>query len=645
VERVEIATNMTVAEMQPSGPPIPEDGLSIDIAVKNVVMTPVEGLPAIKEADLTARITGRTATVSVGKGVVDVSPARRLNLTGGVFEVPDTHPKEPPARVRFRLDAPVPAVAELVALDRLKEFSGAPFDPALTRGTMSAQINLGMPLRPDLPKGSTAYNIVADVANFSAEKMMFNQRVEAQTLRFSANNQEFNIKGDVRIGGTPAQVEYRRLTGEPEAEVRLAATLDDAARSRLGLNFGSAITGLLAFKLNGRVSDTETSRLNVEADLTPLKVDSLLPGWVKPPGSAARATFTFVKDKAGMRFNDLLIDGPGILARGGVELDANGDMQTANFPVFATSDGDKVTLRADRGSDGAMRVVLRGDVYDGRTFVKSSMSGPPDSKSKGKQADIDLEIKVGVVAGHHGEALRGLDLRMSRRNGRVRSFSLNAKIGRDTALIGDMRTRTSNGRPVMYFETSDAGALFRFTDVYPRIVGGKIWVVMDPPTQDNAPQAGLINLRDFSIRGENALENVVANAPQGQRQNVEFTQARAEFTRTSGRTMIRDGVVKGPMIGATMEGLIDYARDEVSVRGTLVPLYGVNNMFGQIPIVGLFLGGGSNEGLLGITYEVTGSPSNPRPIVNPISAIAPGLLRKLFEFRDTSDRGFVDPQR
>ena len=99
------------------------------------------------------------------------------------------------------------------------------------------------------------------------------------------------------------------------------------------------------------------------------------------------------------------------------------------------------------------------------------------------------------------------------------------------------------------------------------------------------------------------------------------------------------------MIGATMEGLIDYARDEVSVRGTLVPLYGLNNMFGQIPIVGLFLGGGSNEGLLGITYEVTGSPSNPRSIVNPISAIAPGLLRKLFEFRDTSDRGFVEPQR
>ena len=157
VERVEIAANMTVAAMQPGGPPIPDEALSIDIAIKNMVMRPVDGLPPLREADLNARVTGRSATVTIGKSIVDVSPGRRLNLTNGVFEVPDTHPTEPPARVRFRLEAPVPAVAELVALDRLKDFSGAPFDPAQTRGAVSAQVNLSMPLRSDLPKGSTAY--------------------------------------------------------------------------------------------------------------------------------------------------------------------------------------------------------------------------------------------------------------------------------------------------------------------------------------------------------------------------------------------------------------------------------------------------------------------------------------------------------
>ena len=112
-----------------------------------------------------------------------------------------------------------------------------------------------------------------------------------------------------------------------------------------------------------------------------------------------------------------------------------------------------------------------------------------------------------------------------------------------------------------------------------------------------------------------------------------------------GRMVVRDGLVRGPIIGATIEGHIDYARDQVGMRGTLVPLYGINNIFGQIPIVGLFLGGGSNEGLLGLTYEVTGPPGNPRMAVNPLSAIAPGILRKFFEFRDNSGdaRSFAQP--
>ena len=71
------------------------------------------------------------------------------------------------------------------------------------------------------------------------------------------------------------------------------------------------------------------------------------------------------------------------------------------------------------------------------------------------------------------------------------------------------------------------------------------------------------------------------------------------------------------------------------MRGTFVPLYGLNNMFGQIPIFGLFLGG-SNEGLLGVTYEVVGPPGAPVLRVNPISAVAPGLLRKFFEFPTTT---------
>ncbi|HZO44845.1 MAG TPA: hypothetical protein VFB68_03080, partial [Xanthobacteraceae bacterium] len=119
-----------------------------------------------------------------------------------------------------------------------------------------------------------------------------------------------------------------------------------------------------------------------------------------------------------------------------------------------------------------------------------------------------------------------------------------------------------------------------------------------------------------------------------------------EFTRTHGRVAIREAVVRGPVIGATAEGHIDYLREEVRMRGTFVPFFGLNNMFGQIPVFGLFLGGGSNEGLVGLTYEVVGPPGAPVLRVNPISVVTPGLLRKFMEF-PTGGRtpGFGDPPR
>jgi hypothetical protein len=649
VDRIDIAANAPLVTLKTGGPPIPDDGLSIEIVGSAATLQPVEGLPPIRDADINVRITGNTAKVTLGKATVDVSPGRRLAISNGLFEVPNLRVKTPPARITFRIDGPVPAAAELLALDRLRDFSGASFDPATTRGTATAQVQLGLPLRPDLPQGSTEYDIVVDLSNFSAEKMLFGQKVEAQSLRVTANNQSYEIKGDVKVAGAPAQIEYRRLKGESDAEVKLQATLDEAARSRFGLDVGDALVGAMPIKLSGRVGfDDSEGRFRVESDLTSMKIDNLLPGWIKPAGRPARLAFTLVKQKTGLRFDDLLIDGSGVLAKGTVELDNDGDLQSANFPVFATSDGDKASMRADRSTDGALRVVMRGDVYDGRNFIRSAMAGPRSPKGKARHPDLDLDIKIGVVAGHHGETIRGLDWRMSRRGGRVRTFSLNAKIGRDTPLIGEMRTRVANGKPVLYFETNDAGALFRFTDIYPRMVGGKMWMGMDPPTQDASPQEGIINISSFAVRGESTLDRVVAGGPDGriqpQNDTIEFNQARADFTRAPGRMSIRDGVLRGPLIGATVEGNIDYARDQVHVRGTLVPLYGINNMFGQIPIVGLFLGGGSKEGIFGITYEVTGPTSNPRPMINPISAIAPGLLRKFFEFRDNStERSFAEP--
>lgn len=646
VERAVIAGNGPASVFRNNGPPTPEDGLSIDIETSGTTVRPVDDLPAIRDADLNVRITGGSATVSLGRGTVEVAPGRKLNVATGVFEVPDTHLKPPPARVTFRIDGTVPAAAELLASGALRDTVGLALDPAASRGTISAQVTVGLPLDDKMSKNATTYAVAAELTNFSAEKLFLGQKVESSSLKVNASTDGYQIKGDVKLNGLPASIEVRRKKGDVSAELRLQASVDEAARRRLGIDFGGAVTGAIPIKLAGLVGDyVKDDRMNVDADLGPVKIDNLLPGWVKPAGRPARATFTLAKNAKQTRFDDLNVEGGGATVKGSVELDANNTLAAANFPVFSLSDGDKVSLKADRSGEGVLRVTMRGDVYDGRAFVKGALAGV-DEKNKPKQVDLDLDVKIGTVAGHNGETLRGLELRLSRRSGRIRTFSLNSKIGRDTPFNGDIRVRARDNHQVIFLETEDAGALFRFTDTYPKMVGGSMWVAMDPPTEDQAPQVGTITIRNFLIRGEAALDRIASSAGNAAGRGVNFSEASAGFTKLPGRMAVRDGIVRGPQIGATVEGQVDYAKDEVHLRGTFVPFYGLNNMFGlgQIPLVGLLLGG-SNEGLVGITYEAVGPPSAPRISVNPVSAIAPGLLRKFIPSPGSFDPGFVTPQR
>jgi Protein of unknown function len=632
LQRIEVGVNSPIRNLSRRGPPIPDDGLAVNILANGVTLHPVDELPLVRDADLKAHVTGRTATVTIGQAASDTPAGRKLNISDFVFEVPDMAPKPAPARVRFRIDGPVPAAAEVLASDRLSEFSGTLIDPNSSKGTVSAVVTLGLPIKRELTKADTTYAITADLGGFAADRLVMNQKLEASALKVIANNGGYQVKGDVKINGQAASMDYRKPT-EGDADIKLQGTLDDASRARLGFDLGPAVSGAIPIKLIGKIGGPDRdSRMGIDADLTSLKLDNILPGWVKLPGKSSRAVFNVVQKQQSTRLEDIVIDGGGVSIKGWLEVDQNGDLMNANFPTYSPSEGDKTSLKAERGPDGVVKVTMRGDVFDGRGFLKSAISGKEaDAKSKTRNIDFDVDLKLGAVAGFYGEALRSVDCKLSRRNGTIRSFVLSGKLGRDTPLTGDLRGQ-AQGREVIYLETNDAGAFFRFTDTYAKMVGGQLGLAMDPPTVEPSTKEGLINVRDFSVKGESSLDRVAAGGPAGVQSGIAFSRLRAEFTRQNGQLTIREGVVKGPMIGATIEGSIDYPGNQVRMSGTFVPMYGLNNMFGQIPIVGLFLGGGSNEGLIGVTYEVVGTPGQPVLRVNPISAMAPGVLRKIFEF-------------
>lgn len=647
IERILIALNVPLNVIGKTGVELPDSAVRLEFTAAGGAFRPKADLPLVRDAQVSGIITGRTARVRMEKGVLDTPQGRHLQVTDGVLEVPNHVPRNPNGTIRFHFEGPADAVAEMAATDLLRDEVGFTVDPSTAKGSVSADVNLNLVFREEIRGDELTYAAEGELKDFAADNAVRGHRVEGVNAKVTVTATSVLAKGTGKIAGATANFDYRKSKERHDAEFRVTAAVDEAARSRMGIDMAPWLLGPVQIQAQGRIDERE-NRVDVEADLTNATVNDLVPGWQKPAGRSSKAAFRVVEGEGGIRLEDISVTGSGATIKGSVELDSSGAFVVANLPTFNLSDGDKASLRAERAPDGTLRVSVRGDVLDARGALRGLTEGPSAktaAQAKEHQRDVDVELRLGAATGHNGEVVRQVDLRIQRRNGEIRSFSLLGKIGRDASLVGELRAR-DGGRPVIYVSTGDAGALFRFADFYSRLYGGEAWVAIDPPNAAGTPQEGVINIRDFTIRGEPALDRMQAAAPADPNdvrgttppasQGVPFLRMQVDFTRTPGRFNIREGTIFGPSIGATVDGILDFANDRVQLRGTYIPAYGINNLFGQLPIVGLFLGG-PKEGLIAITFEVVGPTSGPTLRVNPMSAAAPGLLRKLFEFRGAFD--------
>jgi len=643
IDRVVIALEVPLEALARVDPILPDTSIKLDVQASQMVFAPVNGLPPITDAKAVISVTGQNVRIKVTNGVVDLGRKRRLTIPDGTFEVREHYRNPATGTIQMRIEGSGEAVADLLSRDLVKEETGFTLNPETTRGQIVSNLRIELPLKRDLLKSEIRYAAEADATNFSADNIVKGQKIENASgkVTFSAN--QLTVKGEGKLGGAAAVFEYSKQRTKPDAEYRIVTSLDNAARRRFGIDVGPSLSGPVMVRASGTTNDKET-RVNIDADLTQATINELVPGWNKPAGRAARAQFRLTERDGAYKLDDINVTGSGVHLRGSAEFDDEGSLVSANLPTFHVAEGDRAALTAERTNDGAVRISLRGSVIDARGMIRA-LSDTQSNKKNEKTRDVDLDVRIGAATGHNGEVIRNLELRVARRNSEIRSFALLGRVGRDSTLVGELRAR-DGGRQVIYLTSGDAGAVFRFADYYSKIQGGEIWIVLDTPTRDHGPQEGIVSVRNFNIVGEPALDRLQSSAPlaDGEQKSrapqrggsVAFIRMRIDFTRTPGRFTIKEGLIFGPTIGATVDGVLDYANNNVQIRGTYVPAYGLNNFFGQIPLVGLFLGG-PKEGLLALTFEIAGPASGPTLRINPMSMAAPGFFRKIFEFRGAQD--------
>jgi hypothetical protein len=360
----------------------------------------------------------------------------------------------------------------------------------------------------------------------------------------------------------------------------------------------------------------------MRADLTGASVEGPV-GLAKAGGAPGQVSFTIQPHGENWRLDEFVAQGSGIDIRGTVDIAKSGGFVGAAFSKFGASEGDDARLEVAK-TGNAYKITVQGSSFNAQPILKDIISGEPEKRA----LDIDVEAKLGTILGFNGETLSGADFRISRRNNTTQGLYLTGTIGG-----GAVEGRSTGKEPrTISIRGANAGAVMRFVDVYRRMRGGQFALDVAP----GETSVGKLNVDSFQVVGDQQLASVASNRQDQRTANgtMTFTRMTSKFRMGGGRILIDDFEVYGSELGATLGGEINYAQDRVGISGTFVPAYALNNLFGRLPLLGPILGGGSDGGLVGITFAIDGAWSSPQMRVNPLSAVAPGFLRKIFEFRN-----------
>ena len=628
----------------------PDSAVQLDFTVSKGKLRFLDGVPDLEDIDGRVHITGRTTHFWLDSGSIDAS-GRKIAISDGLFVVPNANVKPTPATITAHLGGSVEAVTDVLSRDALKPYASIPLDPTTLHGLVDGQLGKALMLGKGASSAQTPLTVDAHISHFVADRLIGKESLDNADLAIKVADGALNAKGQGRIFGAPAQFEINRVGDGPPTAL-IAATLDDAARAKVGLQAIPGVTGPMTAHVNASLGDPTKIKAQVDLDLTHTAIAAGLIGMTKPAGRAAKVEFTVQPGDDRMLIEPISIDVASLQGHGGIELDGDNAFKSAHFSSLKISPGDDMKVDVTKSDDG-FKLTVRGSTIDARPFLKALTTTPVADKGSqkgtknalassakaeasevGSLGGFDVDLKSGILTGFNREVMSGVDLKLSKRGSQIKQLQVQGRFGSGTltgSMDADHRIRISS---------RDAGALVSFVDLYKHMEGGNLVADM---TMDGDTLNGNLEIHDFVLRDEPAIRSLVArsttvsapgqNEAAAKRINgdaVGFNRLKVEFEREGSRLQLSDATMSGPEIGLSVDGWLDYSHNRVAMNGTFVPVFALNNLFSQIPVIGAVLGGRSNEGLLAITFKISGAAASPTLTINPLSAVTPGFLRNIF---------------
>ena len=614
------------------------DQFQADLNVSGARFDVIGDLPPVRDAVGEVSVRGANTSITLKSGVAYLGNGQTAAVSGGAMSIPYERGKPVIADLNVEVSGQATALATLASLDPINAMQKAPFAVSDLSGKADAKISAKFPLNKDAAKSGTKWSAEIALDNISIKKPFDGQTLSETSGTLSANPSGIKISADAKLNGLPSKLKLEQPLGENGAARKLSVQLElnEKVRSKLMPGLNQYVKGPVYVDLQG---GNGASR-QITADLTKASIVLDFAGWSKGPGVEAAASFSLSQKDGRTQLDDFELSGGSFVMRGSASLDKSG-LASANLSRVSLVRGDNVAAKITR-TKGGYDVKLNGASLDVRAIVKK-VTGSFDSAAKSVgSTGISVSANIEKVTGFNSETLSNLQMAYSGRGTRVDALKISGATNNGGAVV--ISNTMNGGQRQVQIRSADAGSILRFFDYYDKMSGGNINIALG--SDGDGPLRGSIDARDFTLVNEPRMRSLVGGkSNEGgpslkdavkkdiDVSKVRFSRGSAVINKGNDSLSLTDGILRGDLIGLAFKGTAYDPDGNINMTGTFMPAYGLNRIFGEIPLLGQLLGNGEERGLIGITFRLSGKAKKPQLSVNPISLIAPGIFRQIFEFR------------
>lgn len=616
--------------------PLPEDSMQIEIVGEGVAVKPTEAMPPIVIAgDTRLRLDDANFSVSGGGGTIETA-AGTVSVANPGLVMDNSVPSESIVEISGDLSAPIPALLALVEEQQPDALGGVelPVDLESLTGTVDLGLVATIALGDEATGRPVHVDYVANgkVRDFASSQPIEDRMIENGQLSFSVSQNGYLLGGTAEVDGMEAEIS---VEGTPQGEpvVRLASTVAVADLAAMGFDASEFLSGRVRFMAQPMAEGA----MRISVDLQEAGLDIRDLGIAKRAGVPGTLSAVVRPDGEVTHLEDVALAFGTVRLNGRIDYHAVNGLVGADFGTFQLSQGDSASVSL-APIQGGYAVRIRGAQLDLKPVLSRFFSlgqGSGGVQSTQLDAAIALDVRLDRAIGYYATTAFNLELDLALRGMDLSRATLSAQFGEGNA-ISIATNPAPNGR-TLSVAFNDAGTVLRLLGIYSQLAGGTGSLVMTTDRTRNV-EAGQLVMRDFAIVDEENVIQVLGNHSDSRSaiaaaNRLDFSAGQVDFLRRSDRVEVTDAVLAGSSVGGTLRGFIYTDRRQYDLTGTYVPLFGLNNIFQQIPLLGPLLGGRDGEGLVGVTFAVRGPLDQPQFLVNPLSLLAPGVFRELFEFR------------